>query len=61
MTDRLTQEMRLGTVRKLLVSMGQIFKYAARHKYISYNPFLDAERPAGTSSGNNKIKILTPI
>jgi integrase len=39
--------------------MGQIFKYAARHKYISYNPFVDAERPNGKTK-KIKIKILTP-
>lgn len=46
-TERQNQDMPIATLRKLLVTLGQIFKYAARHKYISYNPFTDAERPKG--------------
>jgi integrase len=59
-TDRQSQSMPIATIRKILVTMGQIFRYAARHKYISYNPFLDAERPKGKGNGNNNIKILIP-
>ena len=56
---RLQDEIPIGTIRKVLVSMGQIFKYAARHRYISYNPFQDAERPRGQSKKDN-IRVLRP-
>lgn len=46
-TERQTEGMPIATIRKILVSMGQIFKFAVRHKYISYDPFPDAERPRG--------------
>lgn len=46
-TERKNQGMPIATLRKLLVTLGQIFRYAARHKYISYDPFIDAERPKG--------------
>jgi integrase len=57
--DRQAERMPIATIRKLLVTLGQIFKYAARHKYITYNPFLDVERPNGKTN-KSSIKILTP-
>lgn len=59
-TKRQNKGMPITTLRKLLVTLGQIFRYAARHKYISYNPFIDAEGPKGRRKKNH-IKILTPI
>lgn len=60
-TDRQKQNMPIATIRKILVTMGQIFKYAARHKYIMYNPFLDAERPINQGkTTKKKIRILNP-
>ena len=58
-TDRQAQEMPIATIRKVLVSMGQIFKYAARHNYLAYNPFSDAERPKGKKK-KDTIEVLTP-
>jgi len=58
-TDRQAKEMPIGTIRKVLVSMGQIFKYAARHKYLSYNPFPDSERPRGNKK-KDTIEVLNP-
>jgi integrase len=60
-TDRQNQGMNISTIRKILVSLGQIMAFAVRHRYIDYNPFRDAERPKkrlGDSKGN--IRILTP-
>jgi len=31
-----------------------------RHQYISYNPFIDAERPKGKGKKNH-IRVLTPV
>ena len=58
-TDRQAKEMPIGTIRKVLVTMGQIFKYAVRHGYLSYNPFLDAERPPGKKK-KDTIRVLNP-
>jgi integrase len=44
-TDRQAAGMNLGTLRKILVTLGQIFNYAVRHKYINHNPLREAERP----------------
>ncbi len=63
--DRQAKGMPIATIRKIMVSMGQIFKYAIRHRYIPYNPFTDAEKPRAdqsedeTSEGSSSIRILT--
>ena len=64
-TDRQAQQMPIGTIRKILVSMSQIFKYAARHRYIPYNPYLDAEKPRADQSEDieaedSEMRILNP-
>jgi len=59
--DRQNQGMHIKTLRRILMTVGQIMAYAVRHKYISYNPVRDIERPK--SQGNEKkqiIRILTP-
>jgi integrase len=53
--------MHILTLRKILVTLGQILAYAVRHRYIDYNPLRDAERPRGKgNTEEKKIKILTP-
>jgi len=54
--------MNILTLRKILVTLGQIMRYAVRHHYISYNPFTDAERPRGSQGESDKqsIRVLTP-
>jgi integrase len=61
---RQTQGININTLRKILVTLGQILSYAVRHKYIDHNPLRDAERPR--EQGNNhedvdKITILNPV
>ena len=49
--------MHIGTINKILVTLGQIMAYAVRHGYIDYNPVRDAERPRGngeTEEGQNQ-------
>jgi integrase len=59
--DRQKQGMNISTIKKILVTLGQIMAYAVRHRYISYNPARDAERPKGQGNmKNKKIRILTP-
>jgi integrase len=60
-TDRQNQRMHIKTLRRILMTVGQIMAYAVRHKYINYNPVRDIERPK--SQGNEKkqiIRILPP-
>ena len=59
--DRQKEGMYILTLRKILFTLGQIMAYAVRHRYISYNPFKDAERPKGQGkTKKDKIRILTP-
>ena len=44
-TTRQVEGMNLGTLRKILVTLGQILSYAVRHKYLDPNPLREAERP----------------
>lgn len=68
MIERFISERRAGgmpinTVRKILVSLNQIFKYAARHGYISFNPMTAAERPRAPQEAEreeSKIRVLSP-
>lgn len=62
-TERRTGGMPINTLRKILVSLNQIFKYAVRHGYINHNPMAAAERPRasqGAEHGENKIRVLNP-
>jgi integrase len=58
---RLDKKMPLGTIRKNLVVLSQIFKYAVRHSYIEANPVTNAERPRGQGQETGPtIRVLTP-
>ncbi|MCE5335679.1 MAG: tyrosine-type recombinase/integrase [Desulfobacteraceae bacterium] len=48
----------IGTIRKILVTLGQIFSYAVRHRYMDFNPLKDAERPRDPGEGKEEIRIL---
>ena len=57
------QAVNILTIRKTLTVLGQILKYAVRHRYLAYNPFLDAERPRRRQDSDieeTKIRILNP-
>jgi integrase len=61
---RQERDMNIGTLRKILVTLGQILSYAVRHKYIEHNPLRDAERPRGqgnVADGQDKTAILSPF
>ena len=52
--------MNILTLRKVLITFGQIMAYAVRHKYIDHNPVRDAERPRGQGQDEEiTIKPLT--
>ena len=60
-TSRQQDSMNISTLRKILVTLGQILAYSVRHKYLSHNSVRDAERPRGQGIiEDKKIKVLTP-
>jgi integrase len=53
--------MNLTTLRKLIVTLNQIFKYAVRHQYITDNPVTNAQRPKKQKADHKQeIKPLNP-
>jgi integrase len=46
------------TLRKILVTLGQILKYSVRCRYVDYNPARDVEKPKDQRSDDKK-KVLT--
>jgi len=61
-TYQCDEEMNIGTIKKILVTLGQIMTYAARNGYIDHNPVREAERPRGNGEKEEvKIRVLTPI
>jgi integrase len=60
--NRQGQGMNLGTLRKILVTLGQILSYGVRHKYLDHNPLKEAERPRGQGKEkqDEAIRILSP-
>ncbi|MDH3955596.1 MAG: site-specific integrase [Desulfobacteraceae bacterium] len=60
-STRHNEGMNLATMKKILISMGQIMAYAVRHGYIDYNPIREAERPRGNGEiEGSKIRVLIP-
>ena len=63
-TTRQKQGMHILTLRKILVTLGQILNYAVRHRYLDHNPLRDAERPRGKGSEGegeqDKMMVLNP-
>ena len=61
--ERQAEAMPINTIRKIVVSLNQIMKYAARHGYIGHNPVASAERPRAPqdpeSRPDKKIRVLT--
>src|SRR5208283_1760089 len=43
-TARQGENMALASLRKILVTLNQVMKYAVRNRLIDYNPVIDAER-----------------
>ncbi|EFK07463.1 site-specific recombinase, phage integrase family [delta proteobacterium NaphS2] len=63
-TGKQESGMNIGTLRKILVTLGQIFNYAVRHQYMDHNPLNEAERPREQAREGererDKIQILSP-
>ena len=61
-TARHNEGMNISTLKKILVTLGQIMAYAVRHGYIDYHPDRDAEKPRGNGeTKEDKIRVLTPF
>jgi integrase len=59
---RRVEGMNLTTLRKLIVTLNQIFKYAVRHQYITDNPVANAQRPKKQKRDHKQeIKPLNPV
>ena len=59
-STRRKQGINIYTLRKILVTLGQIMAHAVRHKYIDYNPVREAERPRVSGAEVKGIRVLTP-
>jgi integrase len=60
-TSRHSEGVELGTLKKILVTLGQIMAYAVRHGYLAQNPVRDAERPRGNGlKDENGTRVLSP-
>lgn len=65
-TERQAQGMNISTLRKILVTLGQILSYAVKHRYLDYNPLREAERPRrgaqvqDDDEGDMDMQILNP-
>jgi len=59
-TARQTEGMNILTIRKILVTLNQVFSYAVRHRLIDYNPLRDAERPRDPGETKKEVIVLSP-
>jgi len=58
--ERQNEGMNIGTIKKILVTLGQIMTYAARQGYIDHNPVREAERPRGNGEKEEMAQTITP-
>jgi len=56
------KEVTIATLKKILITFGQIMTYAYRKKYINHNPIREIEKPKGQSEHNEDggMNILLP-
>jgi integrase len=59
-TARQQKGMNINTLRKVLVTLGQILSYAVRHRYLDHNPLKEAERPRDLRQEKEEGIALTP-
>jgi integrase len=64
-TARQVEGMNIGTLRKILVSLGQILSFAVRRNYHYHNPLREAERPrrqtkVDEDEPDKAMQVLTP-
>jgi integrase len=61
-TAKQKENISLGTLRKIMVTLNQIMAYSVRHRFIDFNPVREAERPKATGKvdGTHEMRILSP-
>jgi integrase len=59
-TDRQEKKMHIATLRKVLVTLGQVLAYAVKNRYLNSNPLRDTERPRDVRHEGREMQILTP-
>lgn len=52
---RREQKVSLPTLRKVLLTFGQVMKFAVRHRLIDHNPVSEAERPEGARRKKKRL------
>lgn len=64
--DQETAGMPMGTLKKILVSLGQIFKFCVKRGYCMLNPVSEADRPRGQGTdldeqldNKKQIRVMT--
>ena len=61
MAERRRSGVILPTLKKIMITFGQVMRYAVRHKLVDHNPVPEAERPRGQGREvEKKIEILKP-
>jgi integrase len=62
-SDKQNAGMNISTLRRIITTFNQVMRYASRHRFISYNPFVDIERLRDNSDvgedGKEELPILT--
>jgi len=59
-TAKQAEGVHILTLRKILVTLGQIMAYAVRHRLIDYNSVREAEKPRDQRENEKEIQILNP-
>jgi integrase len=54
------QEITPPTLKKILITLGGILKYATQKRYIEFNPIREIEKPKGRGSSWKKVDFLKP-
>ena len=48
------------TLKKILITLGGILKYATRKRYIDFNPSREIDKPKGNGSAKENVNFLKP-
>jgi len=59
-TTRQEKKMHIATLRKVLVTLGQVLAYAVKNRYLNSNPLRDTERPRDVRHEGREMQILAP-
>ena len=57
-TEQIVKHMTEATLKKIMITLGQVLKYATRKRYIEFNPVREIEKPR--AKGRGRIDFLKP-